>query len=366
MADAKGRAKYYTLMEDLKKNILSGVIKPGERIPSENELSANYAVSRHTVRKALSILENEGFVVAEHGRGTFCMGRIKQNTKSNNIAVITTYISDYIFPRLIQGIDSVLTKEGYSIILKNTGNLQKMEAKSLEDILTKNVDGLIIEPSRSEVYCKHYNLYRMLDDLEIPYVFVQGIYPQFMNKPHILMDDVEGGYLLARYLIELGHKDIIGIFKVDDYQGKARHKGYVKALQEAGIPYDPDKVIWFQTEDRENKPLVGMKQIVQSGIKFDSIQCYNDQIAYKLMQYLNKLGIRVPEDVSITGYDNSILAETASVKLTTIAHPKERFGELAAKLLLEKIAGVSEEDSKVERLLKPELIIRDSCMKRES
>ena len=65
------------------------------------------------------------------------------------------------------------------------------------------------------------------------------------------------------------------------------------------------------------------------------------------MQYLNKSGIRVPEDVSITGYDNSILAETASVKLTTIAHPKERFGELAAKLLLEKIAGVSEEDSKV-------------------
>ncbi len=351
-------------MEDLKKNILSGNIKPGDRIASENQLSETYHVSRHTVRKALSILENEGFVVAEHGRGTFCMGRIKQNTKTNNIAVITTYINDYIFPRLIQGIDSVLTKEGYSIILKNTGNLQKMEAKCLEDILTKNVDGLIIEPSRSEVYCKHYNLYRMLDDLEIPYVFVQGIYPQFMNKPHVLMDDVKGGYLLAKYLIDLGHKEIVGIFKVDDYQGKARHKGYVKALQEAGIAYDPDRVIWFQTEDKETKPLLGIKQMLRMNIHFDAILCYNDQIACKLMLYLKRLGIQVPQEVSITGYDNSVLAESSPVPLTTIAHPKERFGELAAKLLLEKMAGIGDEDSKVERLIEPELIIRQSCIKR--
>uniref|UniRef100_UPI00286F2D38 substrate-binding domain-containing protein n=1 Tax=Anaerosporobacter sp. TaxID=1872529 RepID=UPI00286F2D38 len=99
--------------------------------------------------------------------------------------------------------------------------------------------------------------------------------------------------------------------------------------------------------------------------KFDAVQCYNDQIAHKIMLYLNKLGMQVPEDVSITGYDNSLLAETASVKLTTIAHPKELLGELAAKLLLEKIAGIKDEESKVERVIEPELIIRDSCMKRE-
>lgn len=364
MADAKGRTKYYSLMEDLKNNILNGKIKPGDKIPSENELSSTYGVSRHTVRKALSILENDGFVTAEHGRGTFCMGRMHRNTKSNNIAVITTYISDYIFPRLIQGIDSVLTAKGYSIILKNTGNRQVNEAKCLEDILTKNVDGVIIEPSRSEVYCKHSNLYRILDEMNIPYVFVQGIYPQFMDKPHILMDDVRGGYLLAKYLIDLGHRNIVGIFKVDDYQGKARHKGYVQALQEANIPYDPDKVIWFHTEDREVMPLLGIKQLHKMNIRYDACMCYNDQIAWKVIKYLNKNGIRVPQDVSVTGYDDSVLPEEGFVKLTTIAHPKELFGELAAKLLLEQIAGVKEEDSNVKRLIEPKLIKRESCISR--
>lgn len=351
-------------MEKLKKDILMGVIKPGEKIASENALASQFDVSRHTVRKALSILENEGFITAEHGRGTFCISRIKQTTKSNNVAVITTYITDYIFPRLIQGIDTVLSEAGYSIILKNTGNLHKMEAKCLEDILTKNVDGLIIEPSRSEVYCKHYNLYMMLEELGIPYVFVQGIYPQLISKPHILMDDAKGGYLLTKYLIELGHRHIVGIFKVDDYQGKERHKGYVRALQEYGIPYDPEKVVWFQTEDREFTPLVGMTQMIRKKIRFDSIVCYNDQIAYKLINFLTKNGIKVPEDVSITGYDNSMLSESGPVSLTTIAHPQEKFGELAAKLLLEKIAGVAEEDSKIPRLIEPELIIRNSCKKR--
>ena len=200
-------------------------------------------------------------------------------------------------------------------------------------ILTKNVDGVIIEPSRSEVYCKHSNLYRILEEMNIPYVFIQGIYPQFIDKPHILMDDVTGGYLLAKYLIDLGHKDIVGIFKVDDYQGKARHKGYVQALQEANIPYDPDKVIWFHTEDREVMPLLGIKQLRKLNIKYDACMCYNDQIAWKVIKYMEKNGIRVPQDVSVTGYDDSVLSENGLVKLTTIAHPKELVGELASLII---------------------------------
>lgn len=61
----------------------------------------------------------------------------------------------------------------------------------------------------------------------------------------MLMDDAMGGYLITKYLIDTGHKSIIGVFKSDDIQGQNRHKGYVKALQEAGIPYEPDHVIWF-------------------------------------------------------------------------------------------------------------------------
>ena len=98
----------------------------------------------------LSILAQEGFIEAEHGRGTFVSRKIRRGKSpslpfggmdyrgSGNIAVITTYLSDYIFPRLIQGIDSVLTAEGYSIILKNTGNSRVKESRCLEEMCIRD------------------------------------------------------------------------------------------------------------------------------------------------------------------------------------------------------------------------------------
>ena len=106
------------------------------------------------------------------------------------------------------------------------------------------------------------------------------------------------------------------------------------------------------------------KEMVQNGQLPDGIVCYNDQIAVQVMEELEKLGIRIPEDVSITGYDNSLYAQRGG-GITTIAHPQEKLGEMAAELILEKINGVSEAESKVERLIHPELIIRGSCRKAE-
>ena len=107
----KGK-KYVSLMEELKNKILSGEIRPGEKLPSENELAQEYGISRHTVRKALAILANDGYITTEHGKGTFCSDRMAHRKNSKNIAVITTYISDYIFPRLIQGMDRVTDGAG--------------------------------------------------------------------------------------------------------------------------------------------------------------------------------------------------------------------------------------------------------------
>ena len=87
MEPTTGKAKYYILMETLKEQILSGTIKPGQKLPSENELTREYALSRHTVRKALALLENEGYITAQHGKGTFCSERVIQRHNSKNIAV---------------------------------------------------------------------------------------------------------------------------------------------------------------------------------------------------------------------------------------------------------------------------------------
>lgn len=355
-----GKPKYFTLMEELKEKIISGRIQPGEKLPSENQFTVQYSLSRHTVRKALSLLEQEGYIEACHGKGTFCSEKMRHMKKSRNIAVVTTYISDYIFPRLIQGMDNVLSEQGYSIILKNTGNSRQKEAKCLEELFQKDIDGLIIEPSKSQLSCRHPGLYENLEKYQIPYIFIQGIYTEMKDKPHILMDDARGGYLVTKYLLEQGHRWITGFFKADDIQGIQRHKGYVRALQEAGIPYDPDLVVWFHTEDRRSKPSMMVKEMVKTGSLPHGIVCYNDQIAVQVIESLEDCGLQVPKDISVTGYDNSLYAQRGT-GITTIAHPQERLGEMAAELILEKINGVSEEDSKVERLIQPELIVRGSC-----
>lgn len=118
MGKNKGEMKYHTLKESLKNDILSGVYQPGDKMPSENQLVQEYDLSRHTVRKALSILEEEGYIIAVHGKGTFCTERALHKKESKNIAVVTTYISDYIFPRLIQGINSVLSKMDTALFLR--------------------------------------------------------------------------------------------------------------------------------------------------------------------------------------------------------------------------------------------------------
>ena len=153
-------SKYWKLMNELKQKIIDGTYQAGDKMSSENELAAFYQVSRHTVRKALAILEHEGYIYAVHGKGTFCSEMGRHTKTSRNIAVVTTYLSDYIFPSVIQGIDQVMTENGYSIILKNTKNSSSAEGKCLEELLSKDIEGLIIEPSKSEIYCRHIALYK--------------------------------------------------------------------------------------------------------------------------------------------------------------------------------------------------------------
>lgn len=350
--------KYLQIEEDLKNMILSEEIRPGDRLPSENVLSGRYSVSRQTVRKALSDLENEGYVYAVHGSGTFCSIASRFKKDSKDIAVVMTYLSDYIFPKVISGIDSVLTENGYSIILKNTNNSRSREIKCLEELIEKNIDGIIIEPSKSNVFCKHKDLYNRLDKYGIPYVFIQGVYSVMEDKTHVLMDDEKGAYLLTEYLIGLGHKNIIGVFKSDDSQGQNRHKGYAKALAEGGIAYDPENVIWFYTEDRTVHPYVLIQDMIRSGKPIDAIVAYNDQVAHHLIKAIKEMGLDVPGDISITGYDNSQTETGTGISLTTVAHPQEELGRIAAQILLKMIRG-----EKVEKrvIIEPEIIWGNSC-----
>lgn len=99
------KLKYYDLMEDLRKQIVSGKIKPGEKLPSENELSGTYQVSDRLYGKLCRFFRTRDIFMRNHDVETFCLEMARRTGETKNIAVVTTYLSDYIFPRVIQGID---------------------------------------------------------------------------------------------------------------------------------------------------------------------------------------------------------------------------------------------------------------------
>ena len=356
--------KYVQIVEELKGKVLSGQIQPGDKLPSENVLAAQYHVSRQTVRKAIAILENEGYVYAEHGRGTFCTELVRHRHESGNIAVVTTYLSDYIFPEVIRGIDDVLTERVTVLSLRIREIRGRRRYVVCRSFCRRTSTALLLSRAKVGYYCRHTGLFEQLKQFQIPYVFIQGCYEQMKDSPQVLMDDCAGGFLLTKHLIEQGHRQIAGVFKADDMQGQNRHKGYARALAEAGIAYDPDKVVWFYTEDRALHPYEKLGQMVADGVLMDGVVCYNDQIAFEVIRALQHAGVQVPEDVSVCGYDNSPMAHSGELRLTTIAHPQERLGAMAAELLLRLIGGEEPGDDKI--LVEPELVIGNSTILRKN
>lgn len=358
--DNKSLAKYLQLKELLKDLMLSGKIAKGEQLPSENELSLKFSLSRHTVRQALNILQQEGRISRERGKGTFCtIPETRHLVQNKTIAVLTTYISDYIFPHIIRGVDKILSSAGYTLILASTGNNSKAEAKCLQNLINQNILGLIVEPTMSANENVNVSYYRELEKIGIKYVMLHAKYED-LNPSYVIIDDVIGGYLATNYLLKLGHVNIAGIFKYDDMQGVKRKEGYSKALSEYGIRVNNDIIGNYNTNNRTLYPYQFARRILNKANRPTAIVCYNDEIAFKVMEAVRDENLKIPQDVSIIGYDDSSMAMSSELKLTTINHPKEEMGIQAAKFLIDMI----ENKNYVNRpnfTYKPELIVRSSC-----
>ncbi len=351
-------AKYILIKETIISWILEGKVIPHQKIYSEHELAEKFRVSRHTVRQALSELVNEGWLYREQGRGTFCAEKKRNSDKI--IGMITTYISDYIFPSIIRGAESYLNRKGYTLLLASTNNNPADEKSCLQNVLSKKVDGLIVEPTKSAIPNPNLDYYFTLETNNIPYVMINAFYPE-LQPPSLTMDDELGGYLATQHLIQLGHRRITGFFKTDDLQGVNRMQGFVRAHRENRLPVYPGMIVTFHTEDKYVKPKQELRRLLQTDSRPTAIVCYNDEIALSILDVIRDLQLRVPEDISIVGYDDSPLAEASEIKLTTIRHPQAEMGETAAKKIVEAIEKNSRGAVSISSVLyKPELILRNS------
>jgi len=338
--------KYKLLADLLRQEISSGKYKYLDRLLTENELAQKYNMSRQTVRQAIGLLEKEGIITRRRGSGTYISKPGKTRQKTMTVGVISTYITEYIFPSIVRGIEGVLTENGYSLLLSATRNRVDSERKLLLDCIQKNVDGLIVEGTKTTLPNPNISLYREIRDMGVPIVFINGFYPEMTDSVYVVMDDFGGGLEAVRRLISQGYSNIAGIFKSDDMQGHKRYAGFTRGLIEAGISLADDSVVWYGTEtmdmifeEGENSPL---SKAVKNA---EGVVCYNDLIAVRLIDFIQKTGRRVPEDVKIVSFDNSHYSELGIVKIISLNHPKEELGKLAAQKLLNMINGRNERPS---------------------
>ena len=354
-----GTYKYMDIVSWASEQIDQGQIRPASRFPSEAELGHSFACSRQTVRRALEVLEEQGKIVRIQGSGTFVAERGQNGSLSTlgrpsltmTVGMIVTFMDNYIFPSIVKGVEGVFSERGFALQLISTNNLVTGEAKALEIMHKRQLDGLIVEPTRSALPCANIDLFRAIEKQGTPMVFVDSYYPE-LSAPYVALDDVRAGYEATIHLIDRGHREIAGIFPHSNRQGHLRYLGYLKALSERQIPIQEHHIVWFSRENM--MATLQSPQLLNVLSTCTALLSYNDWEALKIINHLRENGKMVPDDISVVGIDDSDIARAAG--LTSIAHPAKKLGEAAAEMLLSMIDG----EPGATQLFPPRLVERSS------
>jgi len=350
--------KYMEVADWLRKNIRSNNFKPGERLISEHGLCEKFGISRYTARSAISALEEEGLVVRRQGSGTYINTDVYAGRK--NIGVLLTYADDYTFSDMISGIDSVLSRQNHLITLAMTQNKVETERSQLLSLLAADVDGLIVEAVKSALASPNLEVYKDFADRNIPVIFINNYHTR-LDCNFVVNDDAEGARIATDFLIKNGHHKIAGIFNHSSIQGGLRYEGFVNKLYEKNLVLDESRIIWYSEENLSamfsGEQLQGLAKIFSN---CTAVLCYSDMVAYTLIEAAPKIGLRIPEDLSIASFDNSFLSRLISPAITTITHPGADMGKLAAESLLRIIQNPG---YRIKHVYKPQLIVRDTVRK---
>lgn len=335
-------AKYLEIAEVLRKDIHAGVYAPDAFLPTEQALCEQFHASRQTVRQALQTLVEQGLIYRRQGSGSRVLGKAAQAVPQRTVAVITSYISNYIFPSILQEVESVLFANNCTMQLAATSNQVSNERRILLGLLDQKLDGVLVEGTKTALPNPNLDLYQKLQERGIPLVFFNGNYSALEHSVSILDDNFGGGQQLVRYLADKGHTRIAGIFKSDDMQGHQRYAGFAAGLRERNLPLEDRNLCWYTTEDKPSPGPQGehwaehIKPVLEG---CSAVVCYNDEISSALVQYLLRSGVRVPADMAVVSFDCSHYSDMSMCRITSLSHGRQNLGRIAAEALIEAMEG---------------------------
>jgi LacI family transcriptional regulator len=289
------------------------------------------------------------------------LARGLRSGKTKTIGLVIPDISNQFFAEISRKIEDKGFEHGYSVILCNTDDDPQKEKSYIDVLIDKKVEGIIFISAGAE----SNNLEKTIE-FNIPIVVVDRDIKE-INSDIVLVDNSIGGFEATRYLIGLGHRRIACIAGPSPITPSAqRIAGYKRALQEAGIPVDTSLIIpgdfRYESGDKAMRELLSLPQPPTA------VFACNDMMALGAIQAVNNQGMKIPDDISVIGFDNIPFSQTVYPTLTTIAQPLLEMADLAIDLLIDKIKilrqrnRVSGEKLGYKRIvLETKLIKRNSC-----
>ncbi len=359
--------KYEQITQQLRERLLTAVYEVGAFLPAERSLAEEFGVSRPTLRKALAPLVEAGLLVNQPGVGTRvaqingarAKTLIESQAESRSdwriLALLLPDITNRFFIEVTEAIEYTALQRGYQLLLCNSRHQASIEAAHLKQLAARGVDGVIIGHDPNQEPPETLSL---LEKAGIPFVFLFSS-PREAQYDSIVLDEQAGVQQALKYLFSLGHREI-AYCRTAGIVPHPREKAYREILSENGLTVRESFVLPFEKLEGA-AGLEAVRKLLAAKPKPTAIFAGNDHSALLLLKHIAALGVRVPQDLSVIGFDNLAFTEHLTTPLTTVDQPKQEMGRRAVELLLERITFPAAAEPRRE-VLHPHLIIRESCL----
>jgi LacI family transcriptional regulator len=311
------------------------------------------AISKKTKKKIFDLADKIGYRSNHFARNL-------RNQKTDTIGVIVPRLNSHFMSSVIAGIENVANKEGYNLIISQSSESSAKEAANAKTLFNNRVDGLLASLAYDTQDLTHFDSFFKKN---IPVIFFDRVM-EHQNCTNILIDNRKAAYEATKHLIEQGCKRIIHITappKQNVYID--RLKGYKQALADHKIKFKEEDVIIGNLSMEAGNDAA--EAILQMKTLPDGVFVSNDNCAVGCMLALKQKGIKIPDEIAFAGFNNDPVSKVIEPNLTTINYSGIEVGEVAARHLINHLSGVSPIHSTNTIILRSELIIRESSLKKK-
>lgn len=283
-----------------------------------------------------------------------------QNKKTKTIGILIPDILNHFFARVIRGIEKVANDRGYNILTCITNESLDKEKATIEMLSNGTIDGFIASLSQETMSKEDFTHFKDVIEDGTPVVLFDRVHKDIICDK-IVTDNIKSAYKATRYLMKSNCKNIAFISAIDNLTvGKFREKGYRKALTTYNVPINEDLMVCIDNKISLRSEIT---KLLKNHPEIDGIFTVDEISGAVTTQVINQMEIRIPDQISIIGFTNGILAKYTSPPLTTVNPFAHTTGEIAANRLIDKIEGKIPYEDIITEIVPTELIERESTKK---